>query len=143
MFNPLTPSEVISAIGVTVRDAVRGGELTSDFERDQLMSAYSATRHLAVEIADYPRELAAFAGALAARIEAGSGDLWLDRELADCAAELRASADAYVVGAATASLAGRLSEAEGEPAAELLSELRSRLRRLADREVELLAAGLS
>lgn len=47
VLNQLTPSETVTAIGVTVRTAARGDAQTSDFEPDQMMSAYSATRHLA------------------------------------------------------------------------------------------------
>src|SRR6202042_1663594 len=64
MFNQLTAAEVVSAIGTTLRGAARSDEQASDFERDQLMSAYSATRHLSVELATYPPELARFRGAL-------------------------------------------------------------------------------
>ena len=60
MFNQLTPSEVVTAIGATLRGAARGEGQASDFGRDQLMSAYSATRHLRVELVEYPPVWSAF-----------------------------------------------------------------------------------
>ena len=57
MFNPLTPSEMVSAIGLAARATARSESELDDFDRGQLMSAYSATRHLAIEIASFSAEL--------------------------------------------------------------------------------------
>ena len=55
MFNPLTPSEMVTAIGLAARTAARGEGELDEFDRGQLMSAYSATRHLAIEIDRFAR----------------------------------------------------------------------------------------
>ncbi len=57
MFNQLTPADTVKAIGATTQRIARGGGATSEFDRDQLMSTYSATRHLAVELSSYEPEL--------------------------------------------------------------------------------------
>src|ERR1700733_3505882 len=68
MFNQLPPAEVVAAIGATLRTAARNEGEPSAFERDQLMSAYSATRHLAAELAGYEPVLRDFTEQVAARV---------------------------------------------------------------------------
>src|ERR1700761_6626218 len=98
MFNPLTPSEMVSAIGLAARAAARSETELDDFDRGQLMSAYSATRHLAIEIASFAAELRDRCLAIA-DLAAGSGDPLLG-ELADSVRA--ASADAAEAGEAIA-----------------------------------------
>ena len=59
MFNPLTPSEMVAAIGMAARTTARGDGELDEFDRGQLMSAYSATRHLAIEIYSFSDQLSA------------------------------------------------------------------------------------
>lgn len=66
MFNPLSASEMITAVGRAARDAAGSEGPLSEFERGQLKSGYSATRHLAVEIATFPGERARFRRAVQA-----------------------------------------------------------------------------
>ncbi len=123
MFNHLTPAEVVSAIGQAARDAARGDGVTSAYARGQLLSAYSSARHVTVEIDAYPAELRAFAADLAAVVESP-------------APELAAASGAAQLGALTCDALAQL-RADGDDAA--VRRIHERLRRLADREVELLA----
>lgn len=140
MFNPLTPAEVVSAIGRAARDAARGGEEASEFSRGQLLSAYSLSRHLTVELDAYGPELEAFAadvaGWTAALPEAAGGG----EALRALAARLEATADARELGTLTCELLDRLRVDESNTARELRARIQGRLRGVADREVELLAA---
>ena len=122
MFSPLTPADVVIAIGRATRDAARSSEPASDFSRGQLMSAYSASRHLGVELVSFAPELRSFAQELAADLPA------LDR-----------ARSAHEIGDL---VAAALDDLRGDPsphAAELRARLHTALRRLCDREVELLA----
>ena len=140
MFNQLTPAEVVSAIGTTLRGAARSDEHASDFERDQLMSAYSATRHLSVELATYPAELARFRSTLSELLGPSSAVTGEARGRAD--AVLAASGIAEL-GDALCELLGELRSQDTDDARSLRAELRVCLRQLADRETELMADGLS
>jgi hypothetical protein len=64
MFNQLPATDAIAAIGRTARDAARAEGALSEFDRGQLLSAYSATRHLAVEVTAYEEALRRFAAAV-------------------------------------------------------------------------------
>jgi hypothetical protein len=141
MFNPLTPTEIVSAIGKTARAAATSEEQGSDFDRDQLMSAYSATRHLAVEMKSFADPLGKFATGLADLIEADSPPLPAVK-LAVLADRPRECITGEEVGDAVAILVESLVAA-GEPGAALLADVHRRLRDLADLEVELLADGLT
>jgi hypothetical protein len=137
MFNQLTPAEVVGAIGTTVRTAARSDGPTSDFDRDQLMSAYSATRHLAVELSAYEPELSRFTEAVARSVRAAA----LPGAL-EIAAGLGDAGDPRVVGASLCELLDRLREERLPQAIALRGEIHARLRALADREVDLLADAL-
>jgi hypothetical protein len=56
----MTPTDMVTAMGRATRDAARSAEPASEFSRGQLMSVYSASRHLAVDVAQFPTELRAF-----------------------------------------------------------------------------------
>jgi hypothetical protein len=127
VFNHLTPADVVTAIGRAARDAARGDGVTSAYARGQLLSAYSSARHVRVEIDAYPAELRAFAADVAAAVEPRAPGL---------AAELTGDAGAARVAALTCEALERL-RAHGDDAA--VRRIQERLRRLADREVELLA----
>jgi len=141
MFNQLTAAEVVSAIGVTLRGAARSEQAASDFERDQLMSAYSATRHLAVELDAYPAELERFTTSVAELLVSAdrpdSGALGAD------IARLGETGDTPALGAVIADLLTSLRADSSEAALLLSARLRALLRRLADCEVDLLADALS
>jgi hypothetical protein len=130
MFNPLSSSEVVLAVGRAARDAARNDEPASEFSRGQLMSAYSASRHLGVELASFGAELRAFSDEVAAAIRsAGNGALL---PLAD---QLAAASSPDRIGEL---VCGVLEELDDDQA-ELRTTIQSALRRLSDREVELLA----
>jgi len=139
VFSPLTPAEVVTAVGRAARDAARSDEPASEFSRGQLMSAFSVSRHLGVEIATFGPELRSFADTVADALRASSGALACGDALRATAGELADAADAHRIGNL---VAGALDDlrADASPAAtELRARLHAALRGLADREVELLA----
>jgi hypothetical protein len=141
MFNQLTPTDIVGAIGVTLRDAARSEDRSDEFSRDQLLSAYSATRHLAVELSSYGAEFAAFTHAVAGRIRADAdGDLAELRT--QTAARIDGEPDVAIVGAALADLLAVLRDDDSPTARALRAEIHALLRGLADREVDLLADAL-
>lgn len=146
MFNQLTPSDVVTAIGTTLRASARSDDSSDEFSRDQLMSAYSATRHLAVELESYGPEFIRFIDAAATRLQdaaAADGAGALAKPLTAAAARIEAESTTAAVGAALSDLLAHLGE-DGSPVAlQVRSELHGLLRELADREVELLAEALA
>lgn len=139
MFNPLTPAEVVGAIGRAARDAARSEEPASEFSRGQLMSAYSASRHLGVELESFEPELRSFAQAVAGRVR-DRAEALADGDRARALADrLDATADARAAGDAVCELLDDLRGDGGPAAGELRAEIRTLLRQLADREVDLLA----
>jgi hypothetical protein len=142
MFNQLTPSEVVTAIGATLRGAARGEGQASDFGRDQLMSAYSATRHLAVELVAYEPELRNFTASVSDQIRAAEVP-GLERELALLADRIGRSRDPSDIGEALCELFELLRRTPSPQARALRTSIHVKLRSLADREVDLLADALS
>lgn len=141
MFNQLTPAEVVTAIGVTLRESARSDGQASDFERDQLMSAYSATRHLAAELAGFAPEVDRFRETVAAQLRAADAPALSD-DLQSLASRLDAGADAQEVGAVVSELM-EILRGDGSPAAQSLRrDVHGQLRSLADAEVNLLADAL-
>jgi hypothetical protein len=133
MFNPLTPSEMVTAIGLAARATARGDGELDDFDRGQLLSAYSATRHLAIEISSFADELSARCAAIA-DIAAR------DDALQELAAEVRSAGDSVAAGEAIASL---LEACRTRPElSEARTAIRRELRALCDTEVGLLADGI-
>jgi hypothetical protein len=141
LFNQLTPAEVVTAIGATLRRAARSEGPASDFDRDQLMSAYSATRHLAVELAAYDPPLRAFTDAVVREIRTAASPR-LDDELRQLAGEIEAADDPGAVGGALCELFDVLRGDSSDETQRLRSKLHLHLRSLADREVDLLADAL-
>jgi hypothetical protein len=141
LFNQLTASEVVTAIGVTLRKAARSESQASDFDRDQLMSAYSATRHLAVELAAYEPELRAFAR-LVSEETRRSTETRNEPELADLADGIAGSLDPGSIGDGLCEVFAVLRRSPSAESRALRARLHFHLRSLADREVELLAQGL-
>ncbi|MFX7063735.1 hypothetical protein ABTH87_18940, partial [Acinetobacter baumannii] len=66
MFVPLTPAQMVSAIGATARQAARRQEPHDEFAQGQLKAAYSASRHLAIELDSFAPVLGEFAARVAA-----------------------------------------------------------------------------
>jgi hypothetical protein len=138
VFNPMTTSQVVGGVGRAAREAARGDDPASEFSRGQLLSAFSATRHVAVELAQFPSELHRFAGRVADELEA-----YADRgELNRLAAALRDTGEAAAIGDLLARALDIL-RSDGAPAAGALRAcLHSDLRGLCRREVELLAEAI-
>lgn len=144
MFNPLTPAEVVTAIGVTARDAARSEAPAGEFERAQLLSAYSATRHLAAELVRYPAVFERFRLAVAERLRSAEvGEEALADVVARTAATVEGETSVTAVGEAVSELLVELRARPSDPAARLRADLQGLLRSLADREVELLADALA
>lgn len=145
MFNPLSPSEMVTAIGLASRAAARQEGLLDEFDRGQLMSSYSATRHLAIELASLAPELRRQAEAIATAAQRAAGQLGGDPDagaLPALADRVQRAGDAPAVGASVADLLARCRRHDGAPWVALRGEVRRCLRALCDREVELLAEGL-
>jgi len=137
MFNPMTPAEVASAIGITARDAARADEPLGSFGRGQLMSAYSGSRHLAVEVSSFGTEIQRFAVELAGAFDGVEGG---GETLAGVATRLRDSPDPRGVGDLLCELLDGLREQPPSSQTRALrAKIHSSLRDLCDREVELLA----
>lgn len=64
MFNQLPATDTLVAMGRAARAAARSDAELGEFERGQLLSAYSASRHLAVELTAYEAPLRAFCDAV-------------------------------------------------------------------------------
>lgn len=126
MFNPLSTPEVIAAVGGTLK-ATAAAPAADDYQRGQLLSAYSICRHLAAE-------------------ETARAELrrWFVAELRPLAAmrglEVRDAAEPAELGAIAADLLAELRAAAPDPAADALAaRLRSLLHELCDREIAALA----
>jgi hypothetical protein len=141
MFNQLTPAEVVSAIGATLRRAARTESPASDFERDQLLSAYSATRHLAVELAAYEQPLRAFTESVTRELRSAESSR-LGDELRRLAGAIDAAGDAGAIGAALCELFEVLRGDPSDQTQRLRAEIHVHVRSLADQEVDLLADAL-
>ncbi len=140
MFSPLTPAEVVAAIGATAREAARATDPSGEFARGQLLSAASASRHLTVELAGYGPLLEAFVAEVVLPLEdVAALTAWERADLVDRLGEAR---DARVAGEVVCDLLDAL-RADASPAATVFAgEVHAALRRLADAEVALLAAEL-
>lgn len=146
VFNQLTAAEVVTAIGATARAIARegGGEgELSDFERDQLMSAYSATRHLAVELTSYAPEFRRFNEALASVLGDAEGTGGDGEAVERLRQVLRDEGDVAAVGDALSDLLAVWREDDAPETRERRAKVQALLRELADREVEVLAEGLA
>jgi hypothetical protein len=141
VFNPMTTSEVVSAIGRAARDAARPGGEHSEFSRGQLMSAFSASRHVSVELSEFPVELEAFAESVAGEL-AQARRLSCTDELAAIAVQLTNATDAPRIGNFVAAALELVRDDPAPAAVSLRASLLRALRGLSDREVELLAEAI-
>jgi hypothetical protein len=139
VFNPLTPAQVVAAIGSSARGIARSDEALSDYARGQLLSAYSCSRHITVEIDRYDEEIRAFAGDVSQWTRAAAPQLSIGADATEICAELERTADARAAGDLVSDLMERLRCDRVPAALELRARIQSRLRTLAEREVELLA----
>jgi len=127
MWNPLTPAEVIAAIGPAARDAARAGDL-DPWMRGQLLSVYSGTRHLAAELGDVAPRVPEVARELAEAVRAGGLD--------DLAGALAAQTDPRVLAELTCQALDRLRVDDPRRARPLIQRALARAVAL---EIELLA----
>ena len=134
----MTTSEVVSAVGRAARDAARSRGEDSEFSRGQLMSAYSASRHLSVELSRFPAELEAFAAGVADQLTRARQVSRAD-DLTVIAAELNRASDAPRIGNLVAAALDLVRDDPATAAVSLRASLLRALRGLSDREVELLA----
>jgi hypothetical protein len=145
MFNPLTPAQMVSAIGRAAREAARSGGALDDFDRGQLKSAYSASRHLAIEIESFGAELHRQCEAIAMAAEDAADRMTGDPDtdtLRRLAERVRLAHSAPAAGAATGDLLELCRERDQARWTLLRGEVRRALRALCDREVALLAEGI-
>lgn len=143
MFTPLTPAQMITAIGATARQAARRQEPPDDFSQGQLKAAYSAARHLAIELEAFGPALGDFSVRISAatqRAGAAAGD---DAAALDAlAARLARTRDATHAGEAVCELLELCRAHPGAAWAELRSEVHRALAMPCDSEVDALDAGL-
>ena len=139
MFNPLTPAEVVAAIGSTARGIARSDETLSAYARGQLLSAYSCSRHVSVEIERYGAEIGEFAKNVSRRTREAAPELSRGDDVALICAELERTTDARAAGDLISALMEHLRSDAAPAATELRARIQSGLRALAVREVELLA----
>lgn len=142
MFNPLTPAQMVTAIGLAGREAARTAEPLDEFERGQLKSAYSASRHLAVELDSFGEELRRRCDAIAVAADDAAHGMDGDPDadtLRRLAERVRQARDAPLAGAATADLLELCRHRHETRWMLLRGEVRRALRALCDREVALLA----
>ncbi len=125
MFNPMSPSELILAIGRVLRAAADGDGPTDDYRRGQLLSAYSIARHLSAEEAARDRLVEWFQAEAAVALEAHP----------DTRAKILAARDGTEIGELLADLLESL-DADDEALHERLQPL---FVGMADREVAALA----
>lgn len=138
MFNPVTPAQMVTALGRAARAAGRSREPASDFSRGQLMSAYSVTRHLAVELAEFPPELRRFADAMADLFDNVPATVDQER-FGDRARALRHTGEAWEIGNLVCDALDDLRDDRTPAAADLRARVQAAVHALSDREVQLLA----
>jgi hypothetical protein len=138
MFSPMTTSEMVTAVGRAARTAARGDGPATEFSRGQLLSAFSASRHLTVELAKYPAELRPF-GADVAQALREADQVGTRGQLEALAAELDRPSDAAGIGDLVSAALDLLREDQNPNARRIRAHVHSALRALSDREVELLA----
>jgi hypothetical protein len=137
----MTPSDMVSAVGRTAREAARSEAAASEFSRAQLMSAYSASRHLAVELAAFRSELELFGASMAAELRAAPGVAGA-ADLSALASQLELTTDAQRAGDLMSRVLDGLRDDASPESATLRARIHTLLRKLSEREVELLAEAI-
>lgn len=139
MWNPLTPADVVAAMGDPAQAAARSAEELTDWERGQLLSVYSATRHLAAELGGVEPHVRAVADELAAALRSAPPVLSAAAALAALAARLEATGDPRAVAGLTCE-ALDLLRADGSASADTVrGDVRAALKRAVELEVGILA----
>jgi hypothetical protein len=123
MFNAMSTAEVVVAMGRVLSDAARTEGTRDDYQRGQLLSAYSVARHLAAETTAAAELLAWFREAVAVELDDGR------------AAAVRATSDPDRLGELVADTLAELRLRPEPDAIVLRDRLRAVLRELTDREV--------
>jgi hypothetical protein len=139
MFNPVTPAQLVLALGRAARDAATGGEMLSEFDRTQLFTAYTAARHLSAEIEGYEPEIRCFGHDVAALIRPVLPQLRSRKPMADLLSKMEGVSDPRTAGDLTSAMLELLREDASEAAPALRRKIQSRLRELSEREIEILA----
>lgn len=127
VFNQMSSPEVIRAVGEVLKAAADQGA-DDEYQRAQVLSAYSITRHLAAEEAGRAALTAWFGAELETILGERGGGGWA------------AESDAAALGERLSLLLAELRSAGDEDSLRTAAELRAALRQLCDREVETLAA---
>jgi hypothetical protein len=123
MFNPVTPAQMVTALGRAARAAGRSQEPASD---------------LAVELAEYPPELRRFADAMADLFDNVPATVDQER-FADRARALRHTGEAWAIGNLICEALDDLRGDAAPAAADLRARVQTAVHALSDREVQLLA----
>ena len=139
MWNPLTPAEVVAAMGGPAQTAARSPLELTEWERGQLFSVYSATRHLAAELGAVEPHVRAVADECAAALRSAPAELPGAATLAALAERLEATADPRAVAGLTCEALDVLRADGSPPAAAVRGALRTGLRRAVELEVGALA----
>jgi hypothetical protein len=126
VFNPMSASEVIQAVGGVLKSAA-GQDGEDAYRRGQLLSAYSVCRHLAAEESARPELRSWFEDELEP-ILAARGEEW------------PRGAEPTEVGERLSTLMAALRAAGDAESRQTATALRGVLRDLSDREIDALAA---
>ncbi len=135
MFNPLTPADVVLAIGRVTGKAARGKLGDSGFAQSQFFFADSTARHLSAEIDSYGPALRLFVS----EVVGAAGDTEGRGAVSRLVADLSASEDAREIADATSALLAELRRSGSGESAQFRAFICSRMRWLADQEVDSLA----
>ena len=135
MFNPLKPHEIVQALGRVLRNAADSGGPVDEYQRSQLLSAYSIARHLAAEEAGRVQLLEWFRGEVLMVLDGDEPAVVAARE------RIRGAPDGAEVGEALVDLLAEVPRSDA--GAELHRRLRALFVEMADREVEALARASS
>lgn len=143
MFNPLTSPEVTRAVGQVLRRAAtdehEAAAERDDYQRSQLLSAYSITRHLAAEL-DRDDLAVWYRGRLLDDVRDAATTMPPGIDLAASAAAIDGAGDASALGDCTCELLTLLRRSETAEASALIDAVHGLLRELCDLEVDTLAA---
>ncbi len=139
MFNPLTPAELVRAVGTTARDLGRSEDPGAEFSRAQMLSAYSACRHIAVEMEHFGPEVTEFIRDIIAIVEEHSECRKIVDGMASEAQQRCSVGDVRIAGDMTCRLLETLRSTESEDNLMLVKRIQKRLAQLIDCEVELMS----
>jgi hypothetical protein len=143
VFNPLSASEITLGVGQVLKQAASAEDPQDDYQRSQLLSAYSITRHLAAEQAAGDTLLVWFRQRLSAELRGASAANPPPLANLEARAELiGACRDGAELGRQVSELLLALRQS-GNEARSLIEAVHGLLRELCDREVAALAGPAS